>query len=587
MEKPESLVDFYESLENIESLSIWNIQTSLKTAAGFRESNFLNQVISERKALSYNISNGTLESNAQFVDKNGNIQRTELTQDDIDYLKQRLEETSNSILKARYAHLIWQECKHKKYSKIALENYIESINLIKAKEIRELSVIISAITHLSHKTKELQDESRQIIFQLSDELPIWLKSNILRLILESKLFRKSELNEIARRIPDWLEENNPTSYFANKTILELCLILHEKVNIPNENIYERLAINENVILDEHPKEEDFVRFTTIGNKARLYRKAGKIEKSNELFKEYNRLKQKVKLSHVQYTLDDEHTEMFNKFLKWKSEIILSWPTDSILAYFSVDEEILVDPEKNENIAKQGMRNSIYSLFKTSVFDINSNYRELTDNEKMDKEIAQSYTLSLGVGVESLFQKVFTEGIIAGKLNYYKIYQYLEEHTWFNLKFKRSMSLRESDKDTSWLTLLAPGIQNLFSQYEHYILMNTNKVNNLVLALDSLTLKFEGLLRDFIRLCGGYTTTEKRGVLREQLFKELLENDVITKHFSIKDIALFKHCFTKKGKNIRNNIAHSFMEFSDYTLQSALLVFFCILRISKYTFEEKS
>ncbi|NHF59171.1 DUF4209 domain-containing protein [Flavobacteriaceae bacterium TP-CH-4] len=459
--------------------------------------------------------------------------------------------------------------------------------MIKAKEIRELSIILSEIAYLSHKTKELQNEAREIILELANELPIWVKLNILSLILESKLFRKSELKKVARSIPGWLEEKNPTSYFANKNILELSLKLYEKVNISTESIYEKLAINEDIILQEHPKDEDFIKFTTIGNKARFYKKPGKIKESNKLFKKYNRLKQKVKLRHIQYTLDEEHTEMFNKFLKWKSKIILDWPTESILAYFSVDEDLLIDPEKNEKIARERMKDSIHSLFKTSVFDINSNYRELTDDEKIDKEIVQSYTISLGIGVESLFKKVFTEGIISGKLNYYKIYQYLEKHTWFNLKFKRSMGLRDSDEDTSWLTLLAPGIQNLFSQYEHYILMNTNRVNNLILALDSLTLKFEGLLRDFIRLCGGHTTTEKRGVLREQLLEELLENDIVRKHFSIKDITLFKHCFTKKGKDIRNNVAHSFMEFSDYTLQATLLVFFCILRISKYTFEEKA
>ncbi|NHF59170.1 hypothetical protein FK220_007450 [Flavobacteriaceae bacterium TP-CH-4] len=122
MDESTLLLEFYESLEGIESLNIWNIQNGLKTVDKFRESNCLYQIISERKALSFNINMGILESNAQFVDKKGKIQKTRLTEDDIDYFKGRLSETSNVILKSRYAHLIWQECHHKKYSKIAIEN---------------------------------------------------------------------------------------------------------------------------------------------------------------------------------------------------------------------------------------------------------------------------------------------------------------------------------------------------------------------------------------------------------------------------------------------------------------------------------
>ena len=68
-------------------------------------------------------------------------------------------------------------------------------------------------------------------------------------------------------------------------------------------------------------------------------------------------------------------------------------------------------------------------------------------------------------------------------------------------------------------MLAPGIHNLFSQFELSVLTNTNKVNNFILSIDSLTLKFEGALRDFIRLSNGNSTTEKKGVLQEQLLEE--------------------------------------------------------------------
>ncbi len=124
-----------------------------------------------------------------------------------------------------------------------------------------------------------------------------------------------------------------------------------------------------------------------------------------------------------------------------------------------------------------------------------------------------------------------------------------------------------------------------AQFEFSVLMNTNKINNFILAIDSMTIKFEGALRDFIRLCGGNTTTSKKGVLVEQVLEELLENHTTKNYFSNKDIELFKYAFTQKGKNLRNNVAHSFMQFSDYTWEAVMLVFLCILRLGKYTLEE--
>src|SRR5690554_5127808 len=135
-----------------------------------------------------------------------------------------------------------------------------------------------------------------------------------------------------------------------------------------------------------------------------------------------------------------------------------------------------------------------------------------------------------------------------------------------------MTNNEIDQHTSWLTMLAPGIHNLFAQFELSTLMNTNKINNFILAMDSLTIKFEGALRDFIRLAGGNTSTSKRGEIKEQLLEELLDNPTTKKYFTNRDVELFKYTFTQKGKNLRNYIAHSFLQYSDYNLQAVTLVF---------------
>lgn len=584
---PNELKGFYNSIENLNSLSIWNIQRELKSTKRIK-GDWKKKLIVERKSLNYNLNKGKLITNAQVTDKKGQVSSIGLDKSDLEYLKDRLDTTKNTWLKSRYSHLLWQETKHNKYAEIAIDNYIQTINRIKADETRELPIILSAILHISKKSKKKRDIAKDTAITLVNDLPNWFKPSILNSILDNNILSNEELNVIAFKLPQWFEDDKPVSYFTNKNNLETGIRLYNSIGLPLNELYELLAKNEDLILEQHQEDTDFVKFTTIGTKAKYLRLAGKLEEAEENLKEYNRLKQTVKLGKVNFELGEKETEIFNKYLNMKSKIILDMPTEGILAFFSINEDILVDPIENEENAKKSIKSSIRSLFSTSVFDINSNFKNLEDSEKIDKEIIQSYTIAHEVKCFSLFLKVFVDGIITGKLNYYKIFEFLEVQTWYGMKFKRGMTDNEIDQNSSWLTMLAPGIHNLFAQFEFSVLMNTNKINNFILALDSLTVKFEGALRDFIRLSGGNTSTTNRdGDIKEQLLEELLKNQTTKKYFTVKDIELFKYTFTQKGKNLRNNIAHSFLQYSDYNLQAALLVFFCILRLGKYTFEEKN
>lgn len=581
-EIPNELKDFYDSMENLNSLSIWNINRELKATTKIK-GDWEKKIIVERKSLSYNLNKGELITNAQITDSQGQITTIGLEPEDIEYLKERLEFTQNTWLKSRYSHLLWQEIKHQKYAEIAIDCYIATINRIKLEEVRELPIILSAILFIAKKAKVKTNIAKQIAITLINDLPHWFKANILNSILENNILSKEELNDIAIKLPFWIEGKNPASYFLNRQKLETGIQLYNLIGLPLSYIYELLAKNENLIIEQHQEDTNFVKYEAIGTKAKYLRLAGKLEEAEENLKEYNRLKQIVKLGKVSWELDQKETEMFNKYLNMISKIILDMPTDGILVFFSISEDILVDPIENLKYTKENIKNSLHYLFNTSIFDINSNFKKLKDSEKIDNEIIQNYSISHNVKCFSLFLKVFIDGIISGKLNYYKIYDYLEVQTWYGTKFKRGMTDNEIDQNSSWLTMLAPGIHNFFSQFELSVLMNTNKINNFILAMDSLTLKFEGVLRDFIRLSGGNTSTSKDGELKEQLLEELLENQITKKYFTEKDIELFKYTFTRKGKNLRNNIAHSFLEFSDYNLQSISLVFFCILRLGKYTF----
>lgn len=583
---PSQVAEFYKSLENLDSLNIWDIQKELcldKKIKGVWRS----RIITERKVLLFELNRGRLLSNVQLTNSKGKITQLPIfLKPDIKYLQNRLDQTSNIWLKSRYAHLLWQETKHLKYAEIAIEYYIKTIDKNKSKEYTEIVNLLSAILFLAKNTKKKINEAKQLSIELIDFLPTWQKAYLINAILENNIFYKKELLLFADKIISWVETSDPSYYFNNKYILEIAINLFNKLQRPLYEIYDALACNEDFIINQHPNDKDFIKFTATGTKAKYLKKARQKQFSEDVFKEYNRLKQKVELGKFSFILDEKHTEIFNQYLNMISEAILKLPSESVLAFFSINEDILVDPKLNESNSKVTVKKSIQNLFTISVFDINSNFKMLTEKDKLDREIIKNYAILHTIQCYSLFLKVFINGILSGKLNYYKVYDYLEKHTWYGTKFKRNIAIKEIDKDTTWLTMLAPGIHNLLTQFELSILLNTNKINNFILSIDSLTLKFEGALRDFIKLSGGNTTKEKNDEIEEQLLEELLENSKTKEFFTEKDIELFKFTFTKKGKNLRNIVAHSFMEYSDYSLETAFLIFFCIIRLGKYTFVVK-
>ncbi|MCZ8145965.1 DUF4209 domain-containing protein [Flavobacterium sp.] len=582
---PENNIEFYQSLESIKSLDIWNIQRELNSATKNENGDWDENILTERKILFLNLNNGKLISNIFTTDLNGKVQGdVSFSELEYKYIEYRLEDSKNNWLKSRYAHLLWEKYKHKKFAESALAEYSACINQIKSEEARELSIILSAIFYISKNAKIDQEHVRIFAIELMKETPIWIKGSILREALHHNLLEKSRLVSIANEIETFVDFKNADSYFTNEVNLNIALPLFQKIAKSATKVYSLLAQNEDLIIKQHPNDDEFIKITHVGNKALYHKQAKEIEKYDATMREYNRLKESVKLNKISIPLGDDATIKFNEFLNLKSNFLLQRPAEEILAYFAENEELLVDSGKLREIAEGRVNKSFMHLLNTITFDINTNFKVLTEKEKIDKEVLDSYIISHNIQCYALFLKVFSQGIISGKLNYYNVYSFFEKYSWYGQKTKRIIN-QDSAKDNSlWLSLLAPGLHNLFAQYELSILLNTNKVNNFILAIDSLTLKFEGILRDFIRLCGGNTSKDKNGELKEQLLEELLENEIVIKYFSTKDIDLFKFTFTSRGNNIRNNVAHSFMEFSDYGLNVASLVFLCILRLGKYTLE---
>ena len=99
----------------------------------------------------------------------------------------------------------------------------------------------------------------------------------------------------------------------------------------------------------------------------------------------------------------------------------------------------------------------------------------------------------------------------------------------------------------------------------------------------LTTQFEGIFRDALKKLGAPVIRIKNDGDTELVPLEgLLRLEKVREVFNDNDLMLFSQTFTKEGYNIRNNIAHGLLLPQEYTAQKALLVFLCVIRLTKVT-----
>lgn len=99
----------------------------------------------------------------------------------------------------------------------------------------------------------------------------------------------------------------------------------------------------------------------------------------------------------------------------------------------------------------------------------------------------------------------------------------------------------------------------------------------------LTTQFEGMFRDVLYKNGiPIDRTRREGDTELIPLEGLLKDEQIKEVFNDDDLMLFSQAFTKDGYNIRNHVAHGIYLPQEYTDRIAMLVFLCILRLTKAT-----
>ena len=516
------------------------------------------------------------------------------------YLKKRASEAKNPLLAARYNHLIWKApkgVKSKTHAEGAVKAYLvviqEFIDLFDqdadgenyAQVSQKLENLIELVAEVKVQIPALKDLIDRILYKIQS-VPFYVKHSLLKHMLESStIFKPADFENALSVFELALSEGNgkSDSFLWIHNYFETAILIARKTGSDIKIWFNLLGdMHANIAKAEVKPDRMWLKLKSFASAVEAYQNAGNNLRKKEIEQLIFELKPQVQLPTVRLKKSEQEIEAFNivsKYIKKECEQLLQEPSEVIYAHLISGWFF---PSK-ETIAKQTAKvKSSLDFFTVIQFDRNKNIRNEKNDVSKNKQFYEGYQNYLYHITLQYLHMTFIPGIKSGRLTFKNFIAFLAENTWLGKPYIKT-DLGGGQLEINWLTLISPAICDYFMQVQSWVLsQNSSYAPNFVLCIDSLTLKMEGLLRNFAERLNISTTIGGKKGTQEAYVNHVLDNEIIQQYFDADDIQFFKYLFANEGgMNLRNNVAHCFYNFLDYNLDKMHLLLAALIRLAKY------
>lgn len=498
--------------------------------------------------------------------------------EDFEYIKNRasLNDSISPKYLAKYNHLLWDSShKHIDYAKKAIDNYFKFIT----------SVLLPKDDNLSNRGFSEMFEN---LFVLAQTINYKREDSIKFLI--GKLdtedingFQKYLLMNFITKNGKKLEKEHTNKFFAyskevidnelypdlNKEYLQLLIDISIKLGKSQRDFHNKLG--DCHIADSSKHKESFVVHDFYLKALKEYQKSGNKKKIEEVTVLIEKAKDNLNFKSIKTEHSSpELQKWYDALNEMTTNLVEKGESKDIYEYLMCSDQIF----PKAKVLDEKINSVMMDLVSTMSFDIN---RNVSGN----KGGINSYYIHIQNFTLRHLWLVFSKGLKNGKISFDSLKDFLKNNTWYGVEF--SIKNPAGKIETyNWLQLLTPALDSYFKQSEIDIKTNTNSSSGYILSIDSLVLKFEGILREFSRYNGAQTIDIKENETQERIsFEKLLENEKFKELVPEDDIALFRFLFTSEGMNLRNNIAHCFFKSKDYSAAIMWLLICAFFKLGNY------
>ena len=519
--------------------------------------------------------------------------------DKLDYVKGRYYSTGVAFAKARYGHIMWESGnKDFRVLNTVIEHYFETAQILLAKPGKEHIGLVLLRNAFRYSTVSrhggLVESIRAYILNGAVDInsveALWLNFALINLMLQYKKFFKAELFD--GLVDDIMNlRRNLDDSHNTISLLEMCIEIDKRTNSDSSKLYGLLGV-EYEKLSHNDFDPNGMMSPRLAHKAvQYFKKAGNIQKEKELRQRYELLKSRMKLGEIEFEFD--LTELYEEIEKVSDSLIDQEPNIIYMALMYSDFILPTYSSISDMARSQRVENSFLSVFSGSVIDNNGHVAEhfTTEDEHLQAGIFQNCNYSMKFCYSHLHSQIFLKGVLTGKITPINIYEFFTEGTWLGQDITRT--IKQGEEETyNWIYMVMPAITEYISQLRTYLYSGSIMPYS-ILSLDSLVLKFEGILRDVVALRGGetsYLKDDERGrpIAMEKDVNALLNDPYIKNFYNKSDYMILRYALIEKvGLNLRNRIAHSLMRHPlDYSIQYMNLLIVIIFRLAKREYQPK-
>lgn len=591
---------FYGDLEsNIKDLQVWNDDiTGLRQLINIQtDEKMKRQLILETYVFDWRLENGDCIADNLFISDNGSRHEypsyNSFDANDYEYLLKRAAEVSNDYLIARYNQILWNSPKaHNQstyfHARAAIDAYLRILN--KSDCFSEKSLGDSCIdiffnafelsAKINYRINDCKTLYKKWLFK-DKQLHQHIKAVLLQRLTENSRVKKRDFHDTASLLRKLAQEENDVSWrlYYYETGLKVAQKCIEETKIWNKNIGDcYVTMAENRLSDE----SNMVPILFLIKAASYYRAAGLTEDIEKTEHIISKLRTNIGLSEVAYTIEGITAKILFDHSNFLSQKVLEYDSNDIYIQLSKNQNLFPTKSGITQTTLSQQNDFIHQVSRI-VVDINNNYPN--NGSESDEDIFfRNYGFAIKFYLQAIY-RIFDDGLKSGKINYNSMITFLRDETWLGQALPHKDSTGKTTQ-YNWLSLIAPSLHYYFMQAEIASLSPGVPVNYII-AIDSLTLKIEGLLREIAKLCKIPSLKTTRDGTREKYIEEILAESEIEEFIGEDNIIYFKFFFTKKGANIRNDVAHSFYKHHNYADGLMPILICAILKLSMFKLTTKT
>ncbi|WP_046755113.1 DUF4209 domain-containing protein [Kordia jejudonensis] len=525
--------------------------------------------------------------------------------DVIEYLKERIKSSNNSILLARYNHLLWKcpkGIKRLMYALNAIDNYILSIskyyelddiygnqdNSFQIGELFEILVLLSSEVK-SDKTK-LKELTIFLLFK-AKRLKFYTLHSILEDMLScKKIFKPKDFENTLSLFQTQLEESKggKEDFLLVNEYLPSAIKIAAKIKSDTKNWQNEIGLAFLRMAEEITQEEKFwIKQDYHAKAIEAFKLSGNLEYRKKAEILYANLKPQIKLPTHTISYTEEIQDLLKKHqenIKIKARNILKKSSHDIYRFVSSGTFF---PDYNDVIKASEKKGNTFLDFATTIsFDKNKNITNQKANNKELRKVFESYQFHLEISALPYLHYILIFGIKSGKLTFENLIGFLVEKTWIG-KLHIQYDLGGDEKLVNLVQQISPAIIEFYLQIQAWQSTKYYKPS-FILCIDSLTLKMEGIFRSFCERVGVPTSLNREKGMQEAYIHNVFDNEIIIEFFNEDDRLLFNYLFSSDGGlNLRNNVAHCFYHVSEYHSDKMLLLIAVLLRVGKYDIKKQN